>query len=57
MNTSVQARRSVGYRRFTDRPAGVAPSRFGYLLLVSGALAVVTFGLVYLATFSYSVGF
>jgi hypothetical protein len=57
MNISVQSRKSVGYRPLSDHPAGVAPSRFGYLLVVSGALAAVTFGLVYLATFSYSVGF
>ncbi len=35
----------------------VAPARMGYILAVSGALGVVTFALVYLATFSYTLGF
>lgn len=45
--------RGTGDRRRADVP----PTRTGYILAVSGALAVVTFTLVYLATFSYTLGY
>jgi len=37
--------------------SGVPPSRGGYILAVTGVLAVVTFALVYLAAYSYTLAF
>ncbi len=43
--------------RGTQRRADMPPTRTGYILAVSGALAAVTFTLVYLATYSYTLGY
>lgn len=57
MSYHAEARRIVprGYRELSEKP-NAAP-RAGYILAISGALAAVTFTLVYLTTFSYVGGF
>ncbi len=52
--------RSAGpeaYRDLSERRERAASPRAGYVLAVSGALAVVTFTLVYLTTLSYATVF
>lgn len=59
MSTHAEVR-SVGpqaYRDLSGRRERQAAPRAGYVLAVSGALAVVTFTLVYLTTLSYATGF
>ncbi len=45
------------YREMAARREREIAPRAGYILAVSGALAVVTFTLVYLTTLSYATGF
>jgi hypothetical protein len=51
MDYSAQSRERPQHR------AELARTRTGYILAVSSVLALVTFTLVYLATFSYTLGF
>lgn len=55
MNSNVRSAGPEAYREWTARPD--SPPRAGYVLAVSGALALVTFTLVYLTTLSYAGGF
>ena len=48
---------SEGYRDLSGPPQRQSVPRASYILVVSGALAVVTFTLVYLTTLSYATVF
>lgn len=55
MDREIGSATSEPYRQLSNSPQVTA--RAGYVLAVSGALALVTFTLVYLTTLSYASGF